>query len=160
VTPNGAIVNILRVDSWEGGKAAVITHSPDGREATFDPVTGFVDFPGGGKKFTIRHDPVSKRYWSLTNAIDESTRAGREAGGVRNNLVLISSADLTHWTTKRTVISNPDAFKHGFQYVDWQFEGNDIVAVSRTSCDDGIGGARNHHDANYFTFHRVSDFRE
>ena len=48
---------------------------------------------------------------------------------------------------------------HAFQYVDWQFEGADIVFVSRTSFEDGLGGANDAHDANYMTFHRVLDFR-
>src|SRR6266849_6556489 len=31
--------------------------------------TGFIDFPGGAKKFTIRHDPRGQCYWSLTNPV-------------------------------------------------------------------------------------------
>jgi hypothetical protein len=159
VAPDGGIVNILRVDCWEGGKAAVIHVSADGKTCTFDERTGLIDFPGGGKKFTIRRDPKGGEYWSLVNWIDERTRQGRTAGLVRNNLVLTSSPDLRTWHVRRSVLSHPDPAKHGFQYVDWQFDGKDIVAVSRTSFDDGFGGARNHHDANYFTFHRVVDFR-
>ncbi len=48
---------------------------------------------------------------------------------------------------------------HGFQYVDWKFEGEDLIAVSRTAFDDGLGGAANYHDANFITFHRVCNFR-
>ncbi|MBD3266867.1 exo-alpha-sialidase, partial [bacterium] len=67
-TPNGDIVNILRVDyKPEGGKAAMIHISDDGQRATFDPQTDFIDFPGGCKKFTIRKDPHSEYYWTLTN---------------------------------------------------------------------------------------------
>ena len=40
--------------------------------------------------------------------------------------------------------------------MDWQFDGDDIIALSRTAFD----GARNFHDANYFTFHRIADFRQ
>ena len=53
-----------------------------------------------------------------------------------------------------------DVRKHGFQYPDWQFAGDDIVAVSRTAYDDGVGGAHNYHDANFLTFHRISGFRQ
>jgi hypothetical protein len=159
VAPDGGMVNILRVDSWEGGKAAVIHVSADGKTSTFAPKTGLIDFPGGGKKFTIRRDSKGGEYWSLVNWIDETTRQGRPAGFARNNLVLTSSRDLRTWHIRRSVLSHPDPTKHGFQYVDWQFDGEDIVAVSRTSFDDGFGGAKNHHDANYFTFHRIVDFR-
>ncbi len=50
--------------------------------------------------------------------------------------------------------------KHGFQYLDWQFEGNDIIALSRTAYDDAEGEAHNQHDANFITFHRIENFRK
>jgi len=159
VTPDGGLVNILRAHTWLGGTAAVIRVSPDGKTATFDPQTGFIEFPGGATKFTIRFDPASRLYWSLTNPVNEDTRHGRSASSVRNTLALISSPDLTRWTVRRVVLQHPDPVNHAFQYVDWQFDGEDIVAVSRTAYDDGLAGAHNFHDANYFTFHRVKDFR-
>ena len=54
----------------------------------------------------------------------------------------------------------PDIAKHGFQYADWLFDGNDIVLLSRTAYDDNGTGAHNCHDANYMTFHRIKDFRK
>src|SRR5262249_55613216 len=60
LTPDGKIVDILRADTkTQPEKAAVIQISADGRTATFDPATGFVDFPGGAKKFNIRFDETS-----------------------------------------------------------------------------------------------------
>ena len=158
-TPDGAVVNVLRAHTWIGGIAAIVRVSADGKTSTFDPDTDFVDFPGGATKFTIRHDPVSKLYWSLANAVDEDTRNGRSASMVRNTLVLTSSPDLRTWTVRRRVLHHPDPAFHAFQYVDWQFDGDDMVAVSRTAYDDGIGGPHNYHNANYFTFHRVAAFR-
>jgi hypothetical protein len=159
VTPSGDVVNILRVDYRpEGGKAAMIRISKDGTQATFDPQTGFIDFPGGAKKFTIRYDPSSRLYWSLSNYVPERHR-GPDPGRIRNTLALVSSPDLRHWTIRSIVLYHPDPAKHGFQYVDWLFEGDDLVAVSRTAYDDGLGGAHNQHDANYLTFHRVRNFR-
>ncbi len=159
VAPDGGMVNILRADTWVGGKAAVIRIGPAGKASSFDPETGFIDFPGGAKKFTIRFDPVSKLYWSLTNPVNEDERAARTAGTMRNTLALVSSPDLIEWTVRRKVLHHPDPVNHAFQYVDWQFDGEDLAAVSRTAFDDGLGGARNQHDANLFTFHRVTDFR-
>jgi hypothetical protein len=159
VTPQGEIVNILRVECPRGGKAAIIHISDDGTDASFDPSDGFVDLPGGAKKFSIRFDPLSRRYWSLTNWIPEKERSARVAGGVRNTLALICSPDLRQWKVRSTLLYNRDQAKHGFQYVDWLFDGPDVIAVSRTAFDDGIGGAHNYHDANYFTFHRIVDFR-
>jgi hypothetical protein len=159
VTPDGDILNILRVDYRpEGGKAAVIRISDDGSRASFDPATGFIDFPGGCKKFTIRYDPVSKRYWSLTNYVREEHR-GANPERTRNTLALTNSPDLRQWKVRSIVLYHPDPKKHGFQYVDWLFEDKDMIAVSRTAYDDGLGGAHNQHDANYMTFHRIEDFR-
>ena len=45
--------------------------------------------------------------------------------------------------------------KVGFQYVDWVFEGDDIIAVSRTA----FNNAYNYHNANHITFHRIKDYK-
>ena len=159
VTKKGELVNILRVDYRpEGGKAALIEIRSDGREAVFHPESGFLDFPGGCKKFTIRFDPVSKFYWSLTNYVP-ARHGGHNAERTRNTLALIRSHDLRRWAVRAIVLYHPDRERHGFQYADWQFDGSDLIAVSRTAFDDGLGGARNQHDANYMTFHRVVGFR-
>jgi hypothetical protein len=60
---------------------------------------------------------------------------------------------------QRPAEHHPERQRHGFQYVDWLFDGDDLVVVSRTAFDDVEGGAHDYHDANYLTFHRVKDFR-
>lgn len=151
VTPDGRVVNILRADHKTLEKAAWVEVSADGKTVTFDAATGFIDFPGGSKKFTIRFDKKSRRYWTLSN---------QGAGpSTRNKLVLMSSVDSKHWTVHATLLEHPDRARHGFQYVDWLVEGKDIVFVSRTAFDDDAGGAHNAHDANFLTFHRVTKFR-
>ncbi|QNN25367.1 exo-alpha-sialidase [Planctomycetales bacterium ZRK34] len=158
-TPDGEVVNLLRTEiSPEGGHVSRVHISADGKTATFDPEKDILDMPGGNKKFTIRFDPVSKHYWSLTNWVPPNITT-HNPGGVRNTLVLICSKDLIHWTVRTVVLHHEDRNCHGFQYVDWVFDGDDIIAVSRTGYDDGIGGAHSAHDANLMTFHRVSNFR-
>ena len=71
----------------------------------------------------------------------------------------LSPADLKTWEVRSVLLYRPDTVTHGFQYADWLFEGDDLIAVSRTAFDDRHGGARNQHDANYMTFHRVENFR-
>ena len=158
VTPEGGIVNILRNDTETGGTAAVITISPDGTQVSFDPATGFIPFPGGCKKFTIRFDPESRRYWSLSNWIHPDD-AGDNPERTRNTLALIASDDLRNWEVCSVVLRHPDVKYTGFQYVDWLFDGDDLIAACRTAFDDGLGGAHNCHDANYLTFNRISGFR-
>lgn len=160
VTPEGEIIDVLRVDyNPEGGVAAMVHCSKDGREATFDPENDFIQMPGGAKKFTIRRDPATNLYWTLTNYVPSFHRGG-PAAKTRNTLALASSPDLRHWTVKCVVLYHPDVENHGFQYVDWLFENDDLIAVSRTAYDDGLEGAHNQHDANFLTFHRVKDFRQ
>ena len=45
------------------------------------------------------------------------------------------------------------------QYVDWVFDGDDIIAVSRTAFPETRGLPARQHDANFLTFHRISNFR-
>ncbi len=160
VAPSGNVVNVLRVDVPPGPEqAAIVQVSADGLIASFDPDRGFVPFPGGAKKFTIRYDRVSGQYWSLTNPVTADQRH-EKPGKVRNTLALICSADLRHWEQRAVVLQHPDVDYHGFQYVDWLFEGEDLLVASRTAFDDGLGGAHNQHDANFLTFHRIEAFRQ
>jgi hypothetical protein len=159
LTPEKRLVNILRFNALEGGKAAVIRISDDGKTIAFDPKKDIIDFPGGAKKFTIRYDEQTKRYFSLTNFVPRRDPALR-ASLHRNILALVWSTDLKSWNVQSIILKHPDIYKHAFQYVDWLFEGKDIVFVSRTAYDDGVGGAHRQHDANYFTFHRITDFRQ
>lgn len=180
VTPEGRLVNLLRIHAEPGpddafapaGGAAGIPRyevgarceiSRDGRTQTFDPQTGFVHLPGSQSKFTIRFDPKTRRYWSLIQKIT-APHEGREwrtsPNHQRNVLVLTSSADLRRWREEGIVLrwregevlASDD--RVAWQYVDWQFEGEDLIAVSRTSW-----GGQNYHNANLMTFHRVRNFR-
>jgi len=158
---DGGVVNVLRVETpGYPEKAAMIRISDDGRTASFNPAKGFIDFPGGAKKFTIRHDAKSRLYWSLATAAAERHRQDGRPGGIRNTLALTCSPNLVDWTVRCVLLYHPDVAKHGFQYVDWQFEKDDIIAACRTAYDDGLGGANNNHDANFLTFHRIANFRK
>lgn len=154
VDRKGALLIVLRVANIE--KAAIVRVNGD--KLAFERL---IPFPGGAKKFTIRWDPKSKRYWTLSNpALPQFEKSATDPASVRNTLVLMSSKDLRKWDVKHTVLSHPDPEKHAFQYVDWQFDGNDLVVASRTAFDDEEGGAPRGHDANYLTFHRVENFRK
>ena len=162
ITPDNKLVNILRsnlrnVSPEEiqvgSDKAAILHISEDGKTLTHDRDKDLIDFPGGGVKFTIRFDDQTQCYWSLGCKQTDPP-------AYRNTLVLTSSTDLQTWRIESVILHHPDPKKHAFQYVDWQFEGTDIIVASRTAYDDGLGGAHNAHDANYLTFHRIENFRE
>ena len=148
VGPRGELLDILRVDNVE--KAALTRVEAGGLR-----FEGLVEFPGGAKKFTIRYDRKSKLYWSLSNPAPGATNPA----SVRNTLALISSPDLRHWQVRKVILAHSDPARHAFQYADWQFDGEDLVVVSRTAFDDDEGGAPRGHDANFLTFHRVKRFR-
>lgn len=44
----------------------------------------------------------------------------------------------------------------GFQYVDFEFDKNDIIYLCRAA----MNGAHSFHDANYSVFGRIENFRE
>ncbi len=156
--PDGTLKNILRLHSDPlADKAAILSISPDGRELAFEPATGFIDFPGGMTKFTIRHDAVLDRYLALVNNNTDPERASQ-----RNVLSLSASTDLRHWEVVKTLIEDDSGLPRelslrltGFQYVDWQFDGEDLIYLVRTACR----GARNFHDANRLTYHVLKDYR-
>jgi len=150
IAPGGQVINFLRIDDAGVDRADLLPVSADGRQIRIDDEHwGLIDFPGGRTKFTIYFDPVSRRYWSLVNKQSDPDAE-------RNVLALVSSADLKQWKVNTIVLRHRDRRHHAWQYVDWRFDGDDIVAVSRTGWDD----SHNFHDANYLTFHRIERFRE
>lgn len=157
--PDGKIWNILRFNSQPlVDKAAIIQVSDDGRRCSFDPATGFIDFPGGMSKFTIRRDPVTGAYLTISNNNTDPAHPWQ-----RNVLSLHASDDLRHGRHVTTLLEDDSGLSWeksvaqvGFQYVDWQFDGDDIIYVVRAACR----GAHSFHDANTLAFARVEDFRE
>ena len=65
---------------------------------------------------------------------------------------------MENWSLNKILFdfSNEDPRKVGLQYVDFSIEGDDIIYLCRTA----MNNARNFHDANYSTFHRIENFRE
>ena len=153
--PNGEIWNVMRVAG--AGKAAVLKFDTDTMALNFDPATGFIDLPGGETKFTIRRDPKTGLYVTLVN--DNQDPAGPLQQ--RNVLSLAVSEDLLDWEIVKTLLIDDletdwdtSVAQTGFQYVDWQFDGDDLIYLVRTAYD----GANNFHDANRITYHVLEDY--
>jgi hypothetical protein len=157
--PNGDLWNILRFNSTPVvDKAAVVAIYDEGRFVDFDPTSGFIDFPGGMAKFAIRREASTGLYLTLSNNNTDSRYPSQ-----RNVLSLHASNDLLRWQHKKTLLTDDSGLAHessmqltGFQYVDWQFDGDDIIYIVRMA----YRGAHNYHDANRITFHRLKDFRK
>jgi len=152
VAPDGRLLNILRYNTVPyANKAIVLEIAGHGRSQRFDRA---IDFPGGMTKFTITRHPETGVYWSLVNPVTIPDRPG-----MRSVLSLSSSTDLVNWTLHGDILrdDSPWAVQYtGFQYVDWLFDGPDMLAAVRM----GFNGSHNFHDANYLTFHRIRDYEK
>lgn len=194
---------VLRVNSIPAANKAALLYLAN---ATGTPsFVGWIDpFPGGMTKFTIRRDPASGLYVTLSNFIqDDSVTAPPVCGAVsaqaavaagsgaplpccnmqqqlacaadapacvwchansRNNLTLATSPDLRTWTVAPgpPVMADDSGLPEwarqlwvGFQYVDFQVDGDDLLAAVRA----GYRGAQCYHNANRLLFTRVSGWR-
>ena len=158
VDPQGQLWDILRFKSKPlCDRAAMVKVSPDGSQTSFDPQTGFIDFPGGETKFTIRYDPITQLYFSLVNNNTDPAYPNQ-----RNVLSLSISKNLRDWKVVKTLMTDDTGLKHedsvrltGFQYVDWQFDGDDIIYLVRTA----YRGAVRYHDSNWIIYRVLKDFR-
>lgn len=156
--PDGALWNVLRFNSAPRvDVAARVAIADEGRRLSFDPATGFLPFPGGMTKFTIRRDPVTGLYLTLSNNNTDPACATQ-----RNVLSLHASADLWRWRHVQTLLEDDSGLPWedslrlaGFQYPDWQFDGEDLIYLVRSA----YRGAHNYHDANRITFHRLEGWR-
>lgn len=155
VDATGRLKNIIRV---YGGTytdyAGVMNLSDDGLRLEFEKL---ISLPGGAHKFTIRRDQHTGKYITISN---NNTFKG--SGHQRNELWLNVSSDLENWTPVKMLISDDSGLPLnesldliGFQYVDWQFDGDDLIFVARVSYD----GAKNFHDSNRIVFSKVEQFR-
>ncbi len=123
------------------GSLAVEKLTKNGREMYFAHI------PGADLKFYVVYDPESRLYWLLHSQMD-----GRM--NYRRRLALSYSPDLLKWTFAGLVAVGPseNAARH---YASMIIYGDDLLIVSRS----GDERARNSHDGNLVTFHRVKNFR-
>ena len=149
VSPDGKLQNIMRFEKFH--RALVLNVDTKNPEAqlSFDKL---VKFPGNYSKFMIKYDCVSERYYSIAAIVYD-----RKKASARNLLSLLCSRNLEEWECVCDIFDYRDQprEKVGFQYVDFEFEGDDIIFLCRTA----INNAASFHDSNYQTFHRIKNFR-
>ncbi len=157
VRPDGSLCDMMRAHIKESNHAFLLDVSSDGSRIGFDRAKGIVDFPGGASKFTVRRDPETGLYFTLSNPIRDPR--WRNA---RNVLTLSVSEDLRCWRELRDLLTDDtgytgehSAFLTGFQYTDWLFDGSDLIYLVRMA----YRGARNFHDSNRLGFFRLRNFR-
>ena len=182
VDPDGQMWDILTFEARPlfPDVAAAVRIDDAGRRLTFAPpngltADGFLAFPGGKAKFTLRRDPRSGTYLTLSNVVpdpdwlrshwlasEQVTVGLRKHPRQRNVMALCASDDLRVWRVVKTLLADDSGLSPddsvrltGYQYVDWQFDGDDLIYVVRTAAR----GARNFHDSNRILFGRERGFR-
>lgn len=156
--PDGELWNILRFNSSPlVDKAAKVVIYDEGRRVSFEPATGFLDFPGGMTKFTIRQDSETGIYFSLVNNNTDLARPAQ-----RNVLSLYASDNLVDWQHLKTLLDDDTGLSAedsvrltGFQYVDWQFDADDLSYLVRAA----YRGAVRYHDSNRVLYCIEHNFR-
>ncbi|MDA0350054.1 MAG: sialidase family protein [Verrucomicrobia bacterium] len=158
-TGYAAIAKVVEKGSQPGtGKMEVMLESaPSGKKMLYVPC------PGGQMKFHVLYDEETELYWLLSSqATDSMTKPAQlpdNRYGLPNNerhrLVLHFSKNMIDWIFAGVVATGetPDQARH---YASMDFDGQDLVILSRS----GDRLAKNAHDGNIISFHRVKNFRD
>lgn len=144
LAPDGKLLDIMRFEKY--GHVIAYEVDAEDHEAMLT-YSHLIAFPANYSKFMIKQDPRTGIYWSVATRVYDDNRKAR------NLLSLLYAKDLLHWELACDLLDHrhQDVKTVGFQYVDFEFEGEDIIFLCRTA----INGADSFHDANYSTFHRI-----
>ncbi len=170
-TPEGSIYNLLSAPAAKTSLTAALARVTGTTTLEIDSANkDFVTMAGGGKKFTVRYDARSDRYWAITNPASDkyygmlpdgtfSESGGLTYNDILNRAVLCWSKDLKIWYQERVVLQSRAPYLNSYKDADWQFDGNDIVAVFAVA--DSVEGVApsSQHNANILAFKRISNFR-
>ncbi|MEM6430465.1 MAG: sialidase family protein, partial [Deinococcota bacterium] len=156
-TPSGELWDMLRFNSKPlVDKAAIVEIHDEGKRVSFKD-NGLINFPGGMSKFSIRRDPETNIYLTLTNNNTDPSWTNQ-----RNVLSLYASDDLLSWRHVKTLLEDESGLSYddsmrltGFQYVDWQFDGRDLIYMVRAA----YRGAVRYHDSNRMLYCVLENFR-
>ncbi len=154
--PDGKLYNIMRYDTTKTvpSHGLVLAFEID-QEDPYAPLkySHAIKLDGNLSKFMVKRDPHTGVYYTMIARItDERYLYDRRL------LSLMKSTDLENWELVLDVLDRRDCDPKevGFNYIAFEFEGDDIIFHSRTAIND----AHNYHDANYQTFHKIKNFRD
>lgn len=130
---------------------------------SFDPSDDFAALPGGEKKFGAAYDAGSGKFFVLSNPVLAAhANSAILPDMIRNTAVVLSSRDLRNWKMEKIFLYSADISHQGFGYLNFDFDGSNMVVAARTAWV--IPGERapndgRAHDSNLLTFHQIDDFR-
>ena len=145
------------VEADDGSLAVTLEKAPSGEPMLYVPC------PGGQMKFHILYDEKTKLFWLLssqsTDSMTDPKRLPENRYNLPNNerhrLVLHFSRNCVDWCFAGLVSDSGNAGQ-GRHYASMAFSGNDLLVLSRS----GDHRAKDAHNGNLITFHRVRNFRD
>ncbi len=144
------------VENADGSMTTMLEKAPSGKDMLFIP------FPGGHMKFFVLFDKQTKLFWLLGSQSTDSLRRGDRLpperfslpNNERHRMVLYFSRNLLDWCFAGLVAEGPSP-KQSRHYAGMDIDGDDLVILSRS----GDERAKDAHNGNIITFHRVQNFR-
>lgn len=154
-TNMGCVMKVVEKD--DGTMVTEFVQAPSGVKQLFIPL------PGGQMRFHLLYDNQTKTYWLLSSQSTDSMSRPETlepdrfdlAFQERNRLVLHYSKNMVDWCFAG-VVAIGEGNKASRHYASMDFDGNDIVIVSRS----GDENAHSAHETNLISFHRVKNFRD
>jgi hypothetical protein len=145
------------VEKNDGTIETMLQKAPSGKKQLYLP------YPGGHIKFSVAYDEKTELYWSVSNqATDSMTRPeslSSERNGMpynqRSRLQLHFSKNMVDWCFAGLVAVGPSE-RSARSYPHMIIHKDDLLIMSRSGDMD----AKNAHDGNLITFHRIKDFRK
>ena len=160
------VLLLMRAETGLGNIGAVLkgVESPDGA-LRIEPLKSpagdrlfLLPFPGGPMKFHLDYDPVSELYWMISSPkLDGFRKPGvpwYEACGERRRLELLCSRNGLEFRSVG-VVAQGEGKLDSRHYASLLFDGDDLLIFARS----GDCRAKNLHDGNLLTLHRVKNFR-
>ena len=122
----------------------------------------YIPFPGGNMKFQMIYDEPSELYWLIASHCVKSTFSKPDAleyevrrYSERNRLELYYSRNCFDWNCAGVVACGRNSLESR-HYASLLPVGNDLLVLSRS----GDNNAKNSHDTDLITIHRITDFRD
>ncbi len=156
IGPQGQLYYMARVDGI-GRNVAVMLELKDDGSFEYVGNNGIINIQTTWNRFCVRYDAESGKYITLT-----CVYTAKEHDRARRTLAIQVSDDMINWQVVDYVLVDREMVNptyatwfHGFQYVDFDIEGGDIIMAVRES----VGDANCYHDGTYITFYRMENFR-